>query len=284
MSQAVEELLRDAGIEFEDTTMAEKGADAILQGRPLSLELNDEGDLKIDSDDLDTENGGNPKNMYDVFVEDIEVKVENDEVAIFEEVVEDSDEIDPNFRRCGLCGQLKHKKSLQRHVKLVHASTKVVCDTCGLQLTSEEKLEAHTKKVHGLVEEIECTFCDQKFRGKALASYHETTAHKQLVENMFHCDVCGKSYKTKPNLSRHKREKHKDWNVPNPIQMIWSCFQIVERRIAVSFMELRLDQCRQFQQVQYIYWRFAIGITYQSLTGCIRKIGVEGDAILINEK
>jgi hypothetical protein len=68
------------------------------------------------------------------------------------------------------------------------------------------------EKVHGEndVEEVECSFCEKKFRGRAKAAYHETTVHKGEVQNEFKCDLCPKSYKTKPNLSRHIRDKHKD--------------------------------------------------------------------------
>ena len=120
--------------------------------------------------------------------------------------------IDNNYRRCGLCGELKHKKSILRHIKLIHENVKVNCEECGLQLNSETKLLSHMEKVHGEndVEEVECSFCEKKFRGRAKAAYHETTVHKGEVQNEIKCDLCPKSYKTKPNLSRHIRDKHKD--------------------------------------------------------------------------
>ena len=120
--------------------------------------------------------------------------------------------IGSNYRRCGVCGEVKHKKSILRHIKLVHENQKVICVECGIQLNSEAKLLAHTAKVHGgnEEEEVECSFCKKKFAGRAKAAYHETTVHKGEVDNQFKCSVCDKTYKTQPNLSRHKRDKHRD--------------------------------------------------------------------------
>ena len=209
----------------------------------LGLELDEHGDLVIDSDELmksevvdisDPEGEEEEKELCDedenLVKHAIDV-VDNWELGLAEQEGEgeggeehDGEDwqeegegeggqvIDNNYRRCGLCGELKHKKSILRHIKLIHENVKVNCEECGLQLNSETKLLSHMEKVHGEndVEEVECSFCEKKFRGRAKAAYHETTVHKGEVQNEFKCDLCPKSYKTKPNLSRHIRDKHKD--------------------------------------------------------------------------
>lgn len=253
MSESVEALLEEAGIEFENPIVVQ-AANAIWDGSlsSLSLELDEHGDLLINSDELVetvdiSEGEDNEEEFFDE--EKIQVKEEEEEfdeekIQVREEEeeyddgegddavqeggvgehyegqeggegdndVQDGEVIGSNYRRCGVCGEVKHKKSILRHIKLVHENQKVICVECGIQLNSEAKLLAHTAKVHGEneEEEVECSFCKKKFAGRAKAAYHETTVHKGEVDNQFKCSVCDKTYKTQPNLSRHKRDKHRD--------------------------------------------------------------------------
>ena len=248
MSESVESLLREAGIDFEDP---EQGAKAVWEPFPewggslsaLSVELDEAGDLLINSDELDgvqlpvdtpvesevildiPDGEENEEDLVEVKEEPVDGEVEDGEDGGVEDgedgevedeavdVGEDDQAIDNNFRRCGVCGDVKHKKSILRHIRLIHENVKVTCDACGQQLSSEAKLLLHIEKVHGeneVSEEVKCSFCEKIFATKAKASYHETTAHKAVVENEFKCTLCPKTYKTKPNLSRHVREKHRD--------------------------------------------------------------------------
>ena len=104
----------------------------------------------------------------------------------------------------------KHKKSLNRHIRLVHQNVKVKCDQCGIQLTNMDKLRIHVTKVHekGNSDHVQCSFCEKTFIDKQKASFHETTIHGEMVENPFQCPACDKTYKTKPNMQRHVRAKH----------------------------------------------------------------------------
>ena len=201
--------------------MAKMGAQMIWDGSLTlaSVKVDGEGCLDINSDELDTQavdvsDGSNIDYGEEFYKVKEEVSENNEEIGEDGEEEEYGEEggndVDPNFRRCGQCGELKHKKSIQRHIRLVHQNQKVSCEYCGLKLTSEDKKVIHIQKCHDLVEEVECNFCDKKFRGKALALFHETTTHKYESGNQFACEKCHKTYKTKPNLSRHIREKHKE--------------------------------------------------------------------------
>ena len=235
---------------LQEDPVVVRAANAIWDGNltALGLELDEHGDLVIDSDELmksevvdisdpegeeeekelcdEDENlllaeqegeGGQEEHDGEIWQQEGEGEGEDGEEDDGEDWQEEGkgeggQVIDNNYRRCGLCGELKHKKSILRHIKLIHENVKVNCEECGLQLNSETKLLSHMEKVHGEndVEEVECSFCEKKFRGRAKAAYHETTVHKGEVQNEFKCDLCPKSYKTKPNLSRHIRDKHKD--------------------------------------------------------------------------
>ena len=98
------------------------------------------------------------------------------EEAEVEDVV-DEELIDSNFRRSPHCQKQKHKKSLNRHIRLVHLNIKVKCDQCGLQLTDMVKLRLHMTKVHekGAEGDVKCTFCEQMFidkQKKKVRLYH----------------------------------------------------------------------------------------------------------------
>ena len=53
MSTTVEDLFKAAGIQYEDVVMAEVGAKAIWEEKELGLDINEYGDLLINSDDLE---------------------------------------------------------------------------------------------------------------------------------------------------------------------------------------------------------------------------------------
>ena len=237
MSTTVEDLFKAAGIQYEDVVMAEVGAKAIWEEKELGLDINEYGDLLINSDDLEV-----CFLFYSPIIWQQQVKteivigeedeegevmgVEDDggEQEVVEEMVEEKDDggeeheeeeegggeiLAANMRKCSVCGEVKHKKSLMRHMRLIHENQKFKCSVCGLFLNSFEKWIKHDQK-HDIVESVvECPYCFQSFKGSKLW-YHVTTIHKEYSENNFPCTLCTKTYKTKPNLSRHVRDKHKD--------------------------------------------------------------------------
>ena len=129
------------------------------------------------------------------------------EEKVFEKEEDNDEKINP--KSCPHCGEVKHRKSIKRHIRMVHLTIKLECDQCGLQLVSREKLEIHISKVHGLVNEMtQCSFCEKVFDGKEKTNFHETMKHRGEVLNDFKCDDCEKSYKTRANLQRHTRTFH----------------------------------------------------------------------------
>ena len=128
---------------------------------------------------------------------------------IFNEEEEEDDEMSAKEKSCPHCGEVKHRKSLNRHIRLVHLTTKLQCNQCGLKLNSKEKLKIHISKVHETADDMkQCSFCEKVFDGKGKTSFHETTMHRGEVANDFKCENCGKCYKTKANMHRHTRIFH----------------------------------------------------------------------------
>ena len=203
MSDSVESLLREAGVEFEVPGFMEKlGADAIYNGdlSSLGLEVNDNGELILDIA------------FQKVGGEGGEIKAgdegEGGEMAARGDG--DFELVDKNFRRCPQCQQTKHKKSIRRHIRDVHRNEKVTCELCGLKLTNMNKLRLHKRKVHekSKAKHVKCNFCDKTSIDQQKASFHETLTHQEVNENPFECPFCEKSFKTEPNLQRHVRAKH----------------------------------------------------------------------------
>ena len=126
----------------------------------------------------------------------------------FENLVEQDEMIKEkiNPRKCPYCGEVKHRKSINRHIRMVHLTTKLECNQCGLQLVSREKLKIHISKVHGIANVMtQCSFCEKIFDRKEKTNFHETMRHRGEVANDFNCKNCEKSYKTRANMQRHTR-------------------------------------------------------------------------------
>ena len=182
MSDSVESLLREAGVEFEVPGFMEKlGADAIYNGdlSSLGLEVNDNGELILAIALMEAEGDGEGGEMEaggDGDGGEMEAGGDGDggEMAAGGdgeggemEAGGDGDFelVDKNFRRCPHCQQTKHKKSIRRHIRDVHRNEKVTCELCGLKLTNMNKLRLHKRKVHekSKAKHVKCNFCDKTF-------------------------------------------------------------------------------------------------------------------------
>ena len=222
MASSVESLLKEAGVAFElpSDPMVIRGADAIFNGdlSSLALAVGEDGDLLVDLDILSETLKEEVGPEVEIGGEDVQAIRIKEEKGVEVEMVEDAEEQnfeeedfeDKNFKKCPHCDQRKHKKSLGRHIKLVHQSTKLKCDQCGLKVTNEEKMRLHMEKVHSERngQRVKCTFCENTFSDKAKASFHETTKHNEIAPNDFQCPACEKKFKTKANMQRHNRAKH----------------------------------------------------------------------------
>ena len=114
-----------------------------------------------------------------------------------------------NWRKCDICFEWKHKKSINRHKKIVHNTTKHMCDSCGLVVNSSEKLESHILKCHTNVVAVHCEICDKVFVNKQKANYHKSRMHNSREGTDFKCSECSKEYSSRANLYRHINAKHK---------------------------------------------------------------------------
>ena len=114
-----------------------------------------------------------------------------------------------NWQRCNFCNEWKHKKSINRHIRLVHNTTKQKCDYCGLVLNTSEKLEAQVVKVHTKAVPVHCEICDKVFVNQQKTNYHKSRVFNSREGTDFTCSECSKTYSSKANLYRHMNAKHK---------------------------------------------------------------------------
>ncbi|CAL4112944.1 unnamed protein product, partial [Meganyctiphanes norvegica] len=140
----------------------------------------------------------------------------------------------PNEERplaCDQCDLRFNTLSALNYHKQMHATTlKVICDVCGKGFRDPYYLKRH-KMMHTDERPFKCEICNKGFRTSGHLDLH-TKYHKKIVnaccpicgfgaptksvlnthiklvhtnETPFECDICGNKYKTKGNLSKHKR-------------------------------------------------------------------------------
>lgn len=96
---------------------------------------------------------------------------------------------------------------MRNHIGSVHNNIyHHICDICGKKFKSKTSFQKHYDEHLGIVEPpAQCTIC-----GAWLKNQHSLRVHHQTHEDtQFACDICGKFFKTKKNLSRHKGYWHR---------------------------------------------------------------------------
>lgn len=109
---------------------------------------------------------------------------------------------------CDICGQMFAKRSsLKNHKLWAHEyGTKFCCSHCKKCFPSESLLAAHVERVHENGKKHKCPFCDEMF-----TKMSELSDHKKRVHPFpFKCDICGKVYRRKENLTYHTKSHFSD--------------------------------------------------------------------------
>ena len=90
----------------------------------------------------------------------------------------------------------QHKISVKKKVK-----KRVVCDTCGASLSSQNYLNIHIQSVHERAKCFKCPKCDASFTQKPNLRRHISTIHEN--NRPFSCHNCETSFRGKMELQRH---------------------------------------------------------------------------------
>lgn len=93
---------------------------------------------------------------------------------------------------------------LRAHMCTKHGSNlSFNCDACVKQFSKKENLTRHLE-IHA-PRTLRCMICQQDFNRSDNLKQHMLTVH----ENKSHgCPICGKSYRWKTSLIRHRQNKH----------------------------------------------------------------------------
>ena len=111
------------------------------------------------------------------------------------------------------------------------------CQTCGACFTTGRSLQRHVGAQHLNVKHL-CSYCQRSFNYVSDKTRHERTcfektqqendAHKHLVETLYSCQQCSKSFKGKWYLDVHIKAQHMDVTHPCKVcgktfKYAWNC-------------------------------------------------------------
>ncbi|XP_013164615.1 PREDICTED: zinc finger protein 62 homolog isoform X2 [Papilio xuthus] len=109
--------------------------------------------------------------------------------------------------KCPKCPELfqsqyhKQKHLIQNH-NIGHK-----CSYCGKMFTRNSFMNDHIRRTHLKEKNVVCSVCNEKFFDNYLLRMHMV---KHQGERKFNCEVCGKAFLRRSNLSSHK-EMHKKY-------------------------------------------------------------------------
>lgn len=120
-----------------------------------------------------------------------------------EERVEEKSADSKERLTCGSCEEsFPDRKSLRSHQKS-HPKQKCVCPVCHVFFFNKTVLKNHIKRIHERPERsFGCDVCGKKFVSKPELTQH-TFIHSE--EKRFSCPTCDKKFAAKPYLERHQK-------------------------------------------------------------------------------
>lgn len=77
----------------------------------------------------------------------------------------------------------------------------IICEQCGKTFKTTKTLRTHVESVHEKLRKYVCPICDKAFFDRGKLNFHQ---HKHSEVRNFHCEECGRSFKTKSDLYQVK--------------------------------------------------------------------------------
>ncbi|NXD88707.1 ZN692 protein, partial [Halcyon senegalensis] len=105
------------------------------------------------------------------------------------------------------CGKsFNFKKHLKEHEKLHSDKRDYICEFCARSFRTSSNLIIH-RRIHTGEKPLQCEICGFTCRQKASLNWH-MKKHDADVFYQFSCDVCGKRFEKKDNVTAHKSKSH----------------------------------------------------------------------------
>ena len=141
---------------------------------------------------------------------------------------------------CKICDtSFKVKKSLKRHIALIHEGKKPFqCNTCDFSFLSKQDLDVHIELVHK-----PCWICSKVFKFKQNLKRHFETVHEG--KKPFKCNLCEFSSASNYGLDCHEKSIHLR-EKPFKCDTCEACFGLennLKRHIISAHEEKRPFQC-----------------------------------------
>nr|XP_005312476.1 zinc finger protein 692 [Chrysemys picta bellii]XP_005312477.1 zinc finger protein 692 [Chrysemys picta bellii]XP_008174547.1 zinc finger protein 692 [Chrysemys picta bellii]XP_023968559.1 zinc finger protein 692 [Chrysemys picta bellii] len=105
------------------------------------------------------------------------------------------------------CGKsFNFKKHLKEHEKLHSDKRDYICEYCARPFRTSSNLIIH-RRIHTGEKPIQCEICGFTCRQKASLNWH-MKKHDADSFYQFSCDICGKKFEKKDNVTAHKSKSH----------------------------------------------------------------------------
>ncbi|KFV52987.1 Zinc finger protein 692, partial [Gavia stellata] len=107
------------------------------------------------------------------------------------------------------CGKsFNFKKHLKEHEKLHSDKRDYICEFCARSFRTSSNLIIH-RRIHTGEKPLQCEICGFTCRQKASLNWHmKMKKHDADSFYQFSCDICGKKFEKKDNVTAHKSKSH----------------------------------------------------------------------------
>nr|XP_055024788.1 zinc finger protein 692 [Misgurnus anguillicaudatus] len=105
------------------------------------------------------------------------------------------------------------KKHLKEHEKLHSNQRDYICEFCARAFRTSSNLIIH-RRIHTGEKPLQCEVCGFTCRQKASLNWH-MRKHNAESTYQFPCEICGRRFEKRDNVTAHRSKSHPDHNTPN---------------------------------------------------------------------